>query len=168
MDNKVEYSLSFQSPSMRIMGYRPVRQEPWRLEIALKRIRGICFYACEASNELPSLETLRSTALKLGIRSPRPFILGSARDCSVRRCAFALVHELFLTRVKDPERIFTDAYRSGAVAFTYPDMEIIIRQAEWEGLILPERWDEEQIQELIETLRACGENEVAELIRRHI
>lgn len=160
------YTFFLYTPQARILGHREGLDQHWRIESTLKTPHGIYFFVSDVEDAYPSLAQVQDETVRYGVISKRPFELGQAVDASTRRCVIALTHSLCCAREKEPFEFLREAQLTGE-RFTYSDMLIILRQAEWEGIAYPARWTSELVNALTRALITLDETILANLVKHH-
>jgi hypothetical protein len=154
--------VAYRSPHRSIwMGFDQLK-EAWVAEVFIRRVG--CVFHLDASfpEGRPTLEQLEISALAAGTCSARPYQLSMDFDGSQTACVLALFAHLCRTQDRDPERLFTES--QGRLICTTWDWEVIQAQADWEGVLYPEHWMQEEIHLLAEQIRQIGCPTLAERI----
>lgn len=94
--------------------------------------------------------------------APRPYTVGQACDGTVDACALAMFILCCEALGLDPVAIYRAAYESEL------DKDAVLSFARWQGLELPERWDDETIEQMCEGLHAVNNHYFVQLFEERL
>ena len=99
-------------------------------------------------------EHVLQEALAQGTFSIRPYRLGQGADSTTAACVDALYHHFCAARALDPEALYSRAYQK-RIEPGY-DMLQTRQLTEWQGLVYPKQWSDQQVLKLLHDLGAIN------------
>lgn len=141
------------------------RDKEYVAEVYIKD-EGFVWYGVMRYRRFPLKSTIFRDTYAMKCKSPRPYKPGQPCDGSITAPALHLYNQLCTVIGIDPVAIYNEAYEDHI--FTGQQLAETIRFAEWQGVEVIYQWNQQVIEDVLESLHEVNMHQLANVLEEKI